>query len=346
MNNSISKAVFAIIIAAYASADIASAETAPQSTINPQINTILQKAVTSGIEKSKAKNALGVVLDINTGEVLANVSIGGAELVTKQNYENAPALRIITYAQAIETGKVTPSTVMNVGDSPQVGGVIVKDAQPGAKDLTVTDAFVAASNIAGAKLALQIGPSAQRKFFEKLHQLKPIETGTGSTVTPTFHPKWDADDAAVIGFGHGVANSPLHAASAVASIINGHLVTPTFVKKPQVAGPLIVGGQTSETMTKLLATNVERGRAKHADLPVVHVAALTGTTEKIVDGHYAEGKLQCEAIAVAPTEKPRFLLLVLMNEPEQFDAAAPAATTAGIVAAEFFREAGPLVGLK
>ena len=85
MKNSISKTVFTIITAAYASADIASAETAPQSTINPQINTILQKAVIIGIEKSKAKNALGVVLDINTGEVLANVSIGGAELVTKQN---------------------------------------------------------------------------------------------------------------------------------------------------------------------------------------------------------------------------------------------------------------------
>ena len=346
MRNYFVKIFLAIIAAICASVGIASTENGQRSTINPKINEILQKALVHGVEKFKAKSALGVILDATNSEVIASVSVGGNDLVTRSNYENAAALRIITYTQALESGIVMPSTVLHIGDSPRIGQSALKDLEPAEMDLTVADAFVAASNVATAKLALKIGPSAQRAFFEKLHQLAPIETGSGSTITPAYHPKWDENDAAAIGFGHGVANSPLHAVAAVASIINGGLVIPTFVKKPYVAGPLVVGGQTSETITKLLAKNAERGRARHADLPVVHVAAVTATTEKINDGHSAAGRIQCEIIAVSPTEKPRYVVLVLMDEPEDFDSTAPSASTAGVVAAEFFRAAGPLVGLK
>ncbi len=128
-------------------------------------------------------------------------------------------------------------------------------------------------------------------------------------------------NTATIAFGHGIAVAPLQAVMAVNSMVNGgYLIPPTFLKRSQEEADKlaqrVLKPETSDKMRYLLRLNVEKGSGKKAEIPGYLVGAKTGTAEKVVGGRYSKTKLLTSFTAVFPMDKPQYLVLVMLDEPQ------------------------------
>ncbi|OYX19523.1 MAG: hypothetical protein B7Z09_03090 [Brevundimonas diminuta] len=134
-------------------------------------------------------------------------------------------------------------------------------------------------------------------------------------------PRWGDINTATIAFGHGMAVTPLQAAMAVAALVNGgQLVRPTFLKdgvlEPRILARNVIKPETGEALRYLLRLNAERGSATKASVEGYFVGGKTGSAEKVIDGRYAEGRLLTAFMGVVPADKPRYLFLTILDEPQ------------------------------
>jgi len=101
-------------------------------------------------------------------------------------------------------------------------------------------------------------------------------------------------------------------------------------------------------MRYLMRLNVEIGTAKKADVPGYFVGGKTGTADKVIGGHYSKNKVFTTFMAVAPSDKPKYLFMTLMDEPQglpETQGYATAAWNAGTVTGKIIERVGPLLGL-
>ena len=106
----------------------------------------------------------------------------------------------------------------------------------------------------------------------------------------------------------------------VAALVNGGiLIPPTFLKRTeaeaQALGKRVVKPETSTMMRYLMRLNVEKGTASKADVPGYYIGGKTGTAEKVVFGRYSNTKVLTDFMAVMPADQPRYLLLIMLDEP-------------------------------
>jgi len=156
-----------------------------------------------------------------------------------------------------------------------------------------------------------------------------------------------------IAFGHGLAVAPLQAMMAVAALMNGgYLITPTFIKRGEEEArkdaPRVIKPETSEAMRYLMRLNAERGTAKKVDIAGYFVGGKTGTAEKVIGGHYSKTRLFTTFMAVAPSDKPKYLFMTLMDEPQglpETGGYATAAWNSGSVTGKIIERVGPLLDM-
>jgi cell division protein FtsI (penicillin-binding protein 3) len=134
-------------------------------------------------------------------------------------------------------------------------------------------------------------------------------------------PRWGELNTMTIAFGHGLAVAPLQAVMATAALVNGgNLITPTFLKRtPEEALAIakrVVKPETSEAMRYVLRLNAEKGSATRAAIAGFYVGGKTGTAEKVINGRYSKEKKLTTFMAVAPADKPRYLFLTIIDEPQ------------------------------
>ena len=153
-----------------------------------------------------------------------------------------------------------------------------------------------------------------------------------------------------IGFGHGLAVSPLQLASAVSAIAKrGVYHPPTLLPRPRrTDGVRVVSASTSAELRKLMRLAVAYGTGGSADVEGYQVGGKTGTAEKVVRGGYRQGALISSFIGVFPIDKPRFVLLVIFDEPKGPETAphmAGGGSTAAPVTGKIIARLGPLAGI-
>ena len=154
-----------------------------------------------------------------------------------------------------------------------------------------------------------------------------------------------------ISYGHGMSASPLHLASAYASLLNGGLqVSPTLLKQDDhQPGPRVVSENTSKQMRDFLRQVVQRGTASLAEVPGYRVGGKTGTADKPKPrGGYYEDKVIATFASVFPADNPAYVLVVSLDEPVETSGRKPRRTagwTAVPVSAEIIRRVAPLLGL-
>ena len=158
--------------------------------------------------------------------------------------------------------------------------------------------------------------------------------------------------AATVSFGHGLAASPLHLASAYATIANdGHRVRPTLVhRKDPVQGEQILSASAAAAARDLLRGVVTRGTAKAAEVKGYGVGGKTGTADKPKPGGgYYKSRVVSTFAAIYPTDKPRYVLVVTLDEPSVSAAGGGEVRTAGAtaapVAAALIQRLSPMLGL-
>ncbi len=329
--------------------------------------TRLRDELVAGMDKFKAKAAAGAILDVNTGEVIALESLpdfdpndpGDMTDKTKINrinvgvYEMGSTFKALSIAMALESGKVNLGSRLDARDSLRYGRFTIHDFHATHRILTVPEVFTHSSNIGTARMALMVGVEGHKAFLKKMRQLDRLKTELPESAEPLVPKRWGELNTMTIAFGQGLNVAPLQAVMAVAALVNGgHLMTPTFLvrdEKDAMAGSQqVVSAQTSESMRYLMRSNATHGSASFANIPGFYVGGKTGTADKLIHGRYSDDKVFTTFMAITPADNPKYLYLVLYDDPQS----APgdggyhtAAYNSGRVAGRVITRVEPLEGV-
>ncbi|WP_395697111.1 peptidoglycan D,D-transpeptidase FtsI family protein [Methylocella sp.] len=320
-----------------------------------------------GIAKFKAKSGAAVILDVNTGEVVALASLPDYDPNTPADaldpnhinrvsvgvYEMGSTFKAISVAMALDSGKANLNSRVDARDSLRYGRFTIHDFHAQHRILTVPEVFTYSSNIGAARLALMVGVEGHKAFLRKLGQMSKLKTELPETAEPLVPKNWGELNTMTIAFGQGMNVSPLQAMMAVGALVNGGLlVTPTFLKRDEAAARKIatrvVKPETSEELRYVMRLNAEIGSAKIANVNGYFIGGKTGTADKIVHGRYAQDRVFTTFMAIMPADKPKYLVLTLLDEPQALPEThgyRTAAWNAGAVAGKIIERVGPLLGL-
>lgn len=328
----------------------------------------VQHAVRDELMKAKetyqAKATSGMVLDVRTGEIIAMVSLpdydpnkpGKANDPTRLNrlttgvYEMGSTFKALTVAMVLDSGKATLATQFDARTPLHFGRFTIHDFHAQRRMLTVPEIFTYSSNIGAAKMALAVGVDGHKAFLKKMGVLDRLRTELPESAMPLVPKNWTDISTATIAFGQGLSVAPLQAVMATAALMNGGwLIPPTFLKRTEAEArkfaKRVIKPETSLKMRYLMRLNVEKGTARRAEVPGYYVGGKTGTTEKVVNGRYSHKKLLTAFMGVFPCDEPRYLVLVMIDEPKNVGhstAGLNAAPTTGQIIARI----GPLLDVK
>jgi cell division protein FtsI (penicillin-binding protein 3) len=286
-------------------------------------------------EKFHAKASSGVVYDVNTGEIVAMVSEPDFDpndpkeandptrinRLTTGVYEMGSTFKSLTLAMALDAGKVTLASKFDARAPLHYGKFIIHDFEPEGRFLSVPECYTYSSNICTARIALTVGVDGHKAFLKKMGQLDRLRTELPENAEPLVPRKWGELNTMTIAFGQGLSVAPLQAVMGIAALVNGgKLIHPTFLKRSLAeadkAAVQVIKPSTSKTIRYLMRLNVEKGTARRADVPGYYIGGKTGTSDKVIGGRYSKNKVLTSFTAILPADKPRYLLLIMLDEPE------------------------------
>jgi cell division protein FtsI (penicillin-binding protein 3) len=295
----------------------------------------MRDELAKALDKYKAKAAAGAIVDVNTGEVIALVSLpdfdpnNPVDALEKDRinrisvgvYEMGSTFKAITTAMALDSGKFNINSTFDARSALRYGRFTINDYHAQHRVMTVPEVFIYSSNIGTARMALGIGVDGHKAFLRKMGQLDRLRTELPESAEPILPPRWGELNTMTIAFGHGLAVAPLQAVMATAALINGgYLIPPTFLKRsPQEARNLanqVIKPETSEAMRYVMRLNAERGSAARAMVAGYYVGGKTGTAEKVIGGRYSKNRVLTTFMAISPADKPRYLFLTILDEPQ------------------------------
>ncbi len=303
--------------------------------IDLRVQHALRDELAKALDKYKAKATAGMVLDVNTGEVVALVSLPDfdpnnpvdaleKDRINRINvgvFEMGSTFKALTVAMALDSGKYNINSTFDARGKLRYGRFAIGDFHAQNRVLNVPEVFVYSSNIGTAKMALGLGVEAHRNFLRKLGQLDRMQTELPESAAPILPPRWGELNTMTIAFGHGLAVAPLQAVAAVGAMVNGgYMITPTFIKRTEeearAKAVRVIKPETSEGMRFVMRLNAERGSASRAAIAGFYVGGKTGTAEKVINGRYSKTKNLTTVTAVYPMDKPRYLFLTIIDEPQ------------------------------
>ena len=300
---------------------------------------IIQDEINNFIELYNPNWITGIMLDPNTGEILGMVSMPSGNKATVRNnaiqniYEPGSVFKPLVVGAALEEGLITTdSTFENPTSSVELFGKTIRDAEGNARGtLRPVDIIMKSSNVGMVKIAERF---TNEKFEEYLRKYGFYEkTGIDFANEPESrqipNKKWDGLKRYTMAFGQGIAVTPLQMAMGFATVINGGtLLEPTFVKKiinedgktiydhqPFVKGK-VISEKTSALVRDMLYETIERGGGVNAKIEGYRMGGKTGTAQKSGKGGYQKGKYILSYAGFYPVEKPKYLLLVIADEPK------------------------------
>ena len=320
-----------------------------QLAIDLRLQRMVEREIAHAVQKFSAIGATAIVMDATNGEVLAMASLptydpNSAKTITNEAlfnratlgvYEQGSTFKIFNTAMALDTGRVTMSSVFDATYPIKIDRFTINDDHPQRRPLTVPELFKYSSNIASAKMAVEIGTETQRAFFEKIGFLKPLTTQLPELAAPLYPRHWMKINTMTIAFGHGMSVTPLHLVIGAAAMVNGGMLySPSMVKRTGDGEPgkRIIQPKTSVMMRQLLRLNAVEGTGKKADLPGYEVGGKTGTAEKASRGGYRQKALISSFVGMFPMNDPKFVILVSLDEPKGI-AETGGYATGGMVAA-------------
>lgn len=338
-------------------------------TIDLGVQHALKEELESAMGRYDAKGIAGLVMDVDTGEMVASVSLPGVDPARASEvldplridklqggtYELGSVLKILTVAMALDGGKVKADTVLDVTKPLSAGKFTIKDPHSAGRPLTVSEVFIKSSNVGSGMLALGEGPERQKAFLEKLGLTREMRTEVGPVAPPQLPRQFGRIEQITVAYGHGIALAPIQFAAAAASVINGGKpVTPTYFKRADTAQgstERVVSQETSDTLRVLFRRNVgERGgTGTRADVPGYRVGGKTGTAEMPGKGGYQKKAVVSSFVGAFPMEAPRYLTMVLIFEPkgtDEADGEVLAGRNAAPTTARVISRIAPLLGVK
>ena len=346
-----------------------------QLSLDLRLQYVLREELQHVIDDFTAKGGAGLIMDVNTGEILAMASLPDFDpnrpvavdpehpktlladrmfnRITLGDYELGSIFKIFTVAMALEAGTSTISSTYDASHPIRIGRFTISDYHGKHRVLNVPEILMYSSNIGAARMALAAGAQRQREFLDRLGLLKKPKIEVFEVATPHYPPKWREVNVMTIAFGHGISVPPLNFATAAAALVNGGILRQaTLVKLPAGHAPQgqqVISTKTSEQMRKLMRLVVEHGTGTMAAAPGYVVGGKTGTADKVSGRHYAERKLLSSFVGVFPINDPKYLVLTMIDEPhpnKQSHGYATAGWTVAPATSRIIQRIAPLLGVQ
>ncbi len=350
-----------------------------QLSIDARVQQAMEHELGTLMTEQRAAGAAGIILDVNTGEVLAMTSLpdfnpnapgrgdtAAAETsavnpknmtnrATYDVFELGSTFKTITIAMGLNAGTITSMTKTYDASAPlHIAGYTIHDDHALNRPLNVPEIFMHSSNIGTARIAVELGREQQRAYLDQLGFFTPVQIELPERARPKFPAlsNWGELATMTIGYGHGIAVSPLHLANAYAAIVNGGIYRPaTLIKLAPGAAPAgrrVFTSATSDSMRALLRMVVTGGTGRKADAPGFRVGGKTGTAEKLANGRYVKGANISTFAAAFPMDAPRYVVVAMIDDPKGSKESAGFKTAGMVVAphmAQLIQRIGPLLGV-
>ncbi len=300
-----------------------------QLTLDTNIQYLIHEELDKALSTFNATGGGALLIDVNNGEVISLVSLPNFDInkrenildkkyinkITKGVYELGSIFKTFTIALALEKNLVAPETIIK--DIPRLINCSVhkiSDIKEFPKDLSVEEILIRSSNIGTLMLAKKIGETEYKNFINKTNLLKTPSFELEELGTP-LNFEWNKCKLETISYGHGIAITPLQATATYAALSNGgKMIKPTLIKDKKYQGKRIISEDTSDKIKSILRKVVteKEGTASLADVYGYEVGGKTGTSQT-----YGNIKENLNTfISIFPSNKPKFALLVMMENPK------------------------------
>lgn len=310
------------------------------SSIDIQIQYAVRDELLNGIKKYKALGASGILMDINSGEIISMVSLpdfnpnqpvediqSDGKYFNKNTlgvYEFGSVMKTFTTAIGLEENIFNLNTKFAVPKRIKVGKNRVEDVHAACDQLecSVKDIFVQSSNVGTIQMVRDIGTNLQQIYLDRLGLLSRININLPELASPQQPDPWRDVNRDSISYGYGLSISPLHLTVATAAVLNGgYLVKPSLEKinkEDLKVFDQIFSKKTSDEMKYLFNQVVLNGSAKEAfkeSESKLIVGGKTGTARTIKNGTYDRDHKMTSFISVFPIHEPKYVLLTVIDRP-------------------------------
>ena len=317
-----------------------------QLTLDKDIQACMEDALATAVEEYSARAGTAVVMDCNTGDILAMATAptfdpnnrDKIDPATMRNraitdvYEPGSALKIVTAVAALQEGVVDPGTVIQVQSQLKIADKTFKDAEPKPlRQLQFAQIISQSSNVGTIQVAQALGEKRLHEYLDRFGLGHPTGVdfpGEVGGIVPAL-ANWTSTSIAAIGIGQGISVTPLQLTCVAGTVANGgRKICPHFLKAKiadQGVQDMGLGGlgeeiltkETCAKMTPIMEQVLSPGSTgSKAAVNYYRVAGKTGTAEKPSQGSAGySGTYMATFVGFAPAERPRLVCMVVLDEP-------------------------------
>ena len=299
-------------------------------TLDTNIQHLISKELNEALITFKSKGGASLLMNVESGDILSLVSLPNFDInkredvkdkkyinkITKGVYELGSIFKTFTIALALDNDLVKPETILkNIPQSVKCSKYEISDIKEFPKNLSVEDILVRSSNVGTLLIARKIGEEKYKKFIDDTDLLKSPKIQLEEVGSPISF-NWNKCKLETVSFGHGITTTPLQAVAVYSALTNGGLlVEPNLIKNnSSQRDTRLISKKTSENINKILRKVVvdEEGTASFANIYGYDVGGKTGTSQNYKD----KNKNLNTFISVFPSYKPKYALLVMLENPQ------------------------------
>ncbi len=304
-------------------------------TLDTAVQNELEAALESAVKEHDAKSALGLVVRVEDGAVVALANSPGydnnrfgqvpAEMqrdrVLTDPYEPGSTFKPFTVAAALEEDAVAPSSVFTVPDSIRVADRTIHDSLPHeTRIMHPQDILSQSSNVGVIKIAQALGGESLDEYIRGFGfgEATGVDLWGEDPGDVPAYEDWSGSSIGNIPMGQGLTVTPLQLAAGYAALANGgHKIAPHVTQREvKTPGPRVISAETSAIVSGMLQSVVDEGTGRFARIPGYTVAGKTGTSQKVdpETGTYGD-RYVASFVGFAPASDPKYLALVVVDEP-------------------------------
>ena len=333
--------------------------------IDSRIQSILQSELSRAIGDFKAIGGAGVVMDVQSGEIIAMASLpdynpnypntmtgeSGFNRATKGVYEMGSTFKLFTVATALDMGIVDFADGYDASEPIRIARFSINDYHAKKRWLSVPEIILYSSNIGAAKMAQDIGTKGQKEYLRRFGLLDTLKIELPEIGSPMLPNIWRPINTMTISYGHGIAVSPLQLINGVSTLVNGGVKRPPTLIKVDgkfSLGENILLRETSEKVRRLMRLVVSDGTGRKADVPGYLLGGKTGTADKLKGTKYSRSTKISSFVGVFPINQPRYAILIIVDEPKGNKSTHNFATGGWVAApavGRIVRQIGPIIGI-
>ncbi len=336
--------------------------------IDVRIQAVVRDVLMQAWDEFHPVGAAGIVMNVQTGEVLAIVSLPDYDANDFDHstpderfnrpvqgvYEPGSTFKLQTASMALDGGIVHPWDEFDAAHPIHVGRFTITDFEGKHRWLYLPEVLVYSSNLGAAHIAMAVGAERQRAWLRRMGMFNRVPIQLPEAAMPLFQPakRWGESTVMTVGFGQGISETPMQVVRATAAVANGGILRPptllAVAPDDAVPGDPVMKPETSDLMRKLMRLVVSDGYGKPADIPGYFVGGKTGTSEKVGAHGYQKHTNVSAFISVFPMNAPKYAVYMMLDAP-QGDKSTGGFSTAGAVSApaagKVIARIGPMLGL-